>query len=85
MEKNGKASCTKQNKHIKIRYFYITDKVKSGDVNIKHCPTKEIIVVLGILDTNISEYQRAYNKSTAEPQAKEAANLNNKQQQDPDK
>ena len=28
MENNGKASCTKRTKHIDIRYFYITDKVK---------------------------------------------------------
>ena len=43
MEKNGKASCTKRTKHIEIRYFYITDKVKSGEINIEHCPTKEMI------------------------------------------
>ena len=43
MERNGKASCTKRTKHIEIRYFYITDKVKSGEINIEHCPTKEMI------------------------------------------
>ena len=43
METNGKASCTKRTKHIEIRYFYITDKVKSGEVTIEHCPTKEMI------------------------------------------
>ena len=43
MEKNGKASCTKRTKHIEIRYFYITDKVKSGEINIEHCPTKEMV------------------------------------------
>ena len=43
MEKNGKASCTKRTKHIEIRYFYITDKVKAGEINIEYCPTKEMI------------------------------------------
>ena len=43
METNGKASCTKRTKHIEIRYFYITDKVKSGEISIEHCPTKEMI------------------------------------------
>ena len=43
MEKNGKASCTKRTKHIEIRYFYITDKIKSGEIHVEHCPTKEMI------------------------------------------
>ena len=43
MEQNGKASCTKRTKHIEIRYFYITDKSKSGEITIEHCPTKEMI------------------------------------------
>ena len=43
MENNGKASCTKRtSKRIDIRYFYITDKVKSGEITIEYCPTKEI-------------------------------------------
>jgi hypothetical protein len=33
----------KRTKHIEIRYFYITDKSKSGEVTIEHCPTKEMI------------------------------------------
>ena len=42
MGTNGKASCTKRTKHQEIRYFYITDKVKSGDITIEYCPTKEM-------------------------------------------
>ena len=43
METNGKAlSCPKPTKHIEIRYFYITDKVKSGEITIEYCPTKEM-------------------------------------------
>ena len=43
LEKNGKASSTKRTRHIDIRYFFITDRVKSGDVGIEYCPTEEMI------------------------------------------
>ena len=43
MEHNIKMLCTKSTKHIKITYFYITDKLKSGEVTIEHFPTKEMI------------------------------------------
>jgi hypothetical protein len=34
LEKNGKQSSTKRTRHINIRYFYVTSKVKNGDVRI---------------------------------------------------
>ena len=34
LEKNGKASSDKCTKHIKIRYFYIIDRVAQGDVSL---------------------------------------------------
>ena len=37
-----KASCTKRTKQIDIRYFYITDKVKSGEITIEYCPSEGI-------------------------------------------
>ena len=40
---NGKRSSTKQTRHINIRYFYVTDKVKSGDVVIVYHLTKEMV------------------------------------------
>ena len=40
---NGKRSSTKQTGHFNIRYFYVTDKVKSGDVVIVYHPTKEMV------------------------------------------
>ena len=40
LEKNGKASSGKRTRHINIRYFFVTDRVKSGDVSIEHCPTE---------------------------------------------
>ena len=32
LEKNGKASISKCNKHINIRYFFITHRVAQGDM-----------------------------------------------------
>jgi hypothetical protein len=44
LEKNGKQSSTKRTRHINIRCFYVTSKVKNGDVCIVYCPTKEMVL-----------------------------------------
>ena len=43
LAKNGKRSSGKMTRHIKIRYFFVTDKIKKGEVKIIHCPTEEMI------------------------------------------
>ena len=43
LEKNGKASSSKRTKHINIRYFFITDRVKAGEVTVEWCPTGKMI------------------------------------------
>jgi Reverse transcriptase (RNA-dependent DNA polymerase) len=43
LAENGKASSGKRTRHINIRYFFIKDRVASGEVKIKHCPTTEMI------------------------------------------
>ena len=43
LEKNGKASSTKRTRHINIRYFTITDRVKKGEITIEYCPTGDMI------------------------------------------
>ena len=40
---NGRGSSGKRTRHINIRYFFITDRVKRGDVRIIHCPTDMLI------------------------------------------
>jgi hypothetical protein len=40
---NGRRSCGQRTRHINIRYFYITDKIKDGTVVVTYCPTKEMI------------------------------------------
>jgi hypothetical protein len=37
---NGKASSSKRTKRISIRYFFITDQIKKGDVTVEWCPTE---------------------------------------------
>ena len=43
LEENGKASSTKRTRHINIRYFLITDKIKRGEVTVEYCPTEEML------------------------------------------
>ena len=42
LEKNGKASSSKRTKHINARYFFITDRIKKGDVSVVWCPTEDM-------------------------------------------
>ena len=43
LETNGKASSSKRTKHIKIRYFFISDRVNKGDLSIAWCPTEDMV------------------------------------------
>jgi hypothetical protein len=43
LEKNGKASSSKRTKHINIRYFFITDRVRKNKVSVVWCPTGDMI------------------------------------------
>jgi hypothetical protein len=42
LETNGKASSSKHMKHIKVRYFYIKDKIDQGEIMVEHCPTDQM-------------------------------------------
>jgi hypothetical protein len=39
LENNGRASSSKRTRHINIRYFFITDRIKSKEANVVYCPT----------------------------------------------
>ena len=43
LENHAKMSSTKRTKHINMRYFFITDKVKRGEVKIEHCPADDMV------------------------------------------
>jgi len=39
LEINGKASSSKRSRHYNIKYFYITDLVKRGEIEVQYCAT----------------------------------------------
>ena len=43
LENNGAQSIGKGSRHIKIKYFSITDKVKSREIRVIYCPTKQMV------------------------------------------
>ena len=43
LEENGKSSSSKRTRALNIRYFMITDQIKRGNVNVKYCPTDNMI------------------------------------------
>jgi hypothetical protein len=42
LKTNIRASSSKHTKHIKVKYFFIKDKVDQGEVTIKHYPTGQM-------------------------------------------
>ena len=43
LENNGQGLSGKFTRHINVRYFLITDRIKKGDLIIVHCPTDMLI------------------------------------------
>jgi hypothetical protein len=43
LENNGSASSSKRTKHINLRYYFITDRIKAGELSVEHCPTGEMV------------------------------------------
>ena len=43
LENKGRASSSKRTKYLNIRYFYITDRIKKGDLHIEYCPTDNMV------------------------------------------
>ena len=43
LEKNGMKSVGKGTRHVKIKYFFVTDKVKGKEVKIVHCPSADMV------------------------------------------
>jgi len=40
---NGKTSSGKRTKHLNVRYFFMTDKIKKGEVKVAYCPMQEML------------------------------------------
>ena len=43
MESNGRKSAGKRSRHLNIRYFFVADQKKKGHIDIKFCPTDQMI------------------------------------------
>ena len=43
LENNGKKSSPKRTKHINIRYYFITDRIKNDELKIEYCPTDNMV------------------------------------------
>jgi hypothetical protein len=43
LEKNGKASSGRRTRHIDIRYFFVTDRIKNNEMRIEYCPTGDMV------------------------------------------
>ena len=43
LRNNGRASSSKRTKHLNISYFFITDRIKKGDLHIEYCPTDNMV------------------------------------------
>jgi len=43
LAENGRTSSSKRTKHLDVRYFFVTDKIKKGEVKIAYCPTQEML------------------------------------------
>ena len=43
LENNGKKSSSKRTRHINIRYYFITDRIKNGELEIEYYPTDDMV------------------------------------------
>ena len=43
LEKNGIQSAGKRSRHIDIRFFFIKDRIKKGDIHLLYCPTEGML------------------------------------------
>jgi hypothetical protein len=42
LEKNGQRSSTKRTRHLNIRYFFVTDRIKAQQMTVEYCPTGDM-------------------------------------------
>ena len=43
LENNGKKSSSKRTRAMNIRYFFVTDQISKGNLEVEYCPTEEMI------------------------------------------
>ena len=43
LERNGRSSSGKRTRHINIRYFFVADRIRNGELRVAYCPTEEMV------------------------------------------
>ena len=43
LERNGKKSSGRRTRHLDIRYFFVADRIKSGEMKVDYCPTEKML------------------------------------------
>ena len=43
LETNGKKSAGKRSRALNVRYFFVTDQVEKGNLQVEYCPTNEML------------------------------------------
>jgi len=43
LAKNGRSSSSKRTRHINVRYYFVTDQIKRGQVKVAYCPTGNML------------------------------------------
>ena len=43
LEQNGRASSTRRTRHLNIRYFFVSDRIKKDEVHVQYCPTQNML------------------------------------------
>ena len=42
LERNGQQSSTKRTRHLNIRYFFVTDRIRANELTVEYCPTGDM-------------------------------------------
>jgi hypothetical protein len=42
LEKNGRGSSSKRTRHVNVRCFFVTDRIKANEMSVEHCPTGDM-------------------------------------------
>ena len=43
LERNGRASSGRRTRHIDIRYFFVANRIKDGELRVEHCSTDQMV------------------------------------------
>ena len=43
LERNGRSSSGKRTRYINIRYFFVADRIRNGELRVAYCPTEEMV------------------------------------------